>query len=530
MNENQATYAPRFLPARLPRICVALIASNPVDMVQKADVIVRDNPFIEFRLDYLSKPGLALPKLKTFVEYHPEVLILATCRRAANGGKFRGTIASQVDILVKAAAQGCHLVDIELETAVHLKPRDFERLRRSANLILSYHDFRGTKKLEETLAKMRQYPADFIKIVSTANSLYDNVVMMKFLERHSHELQLIGLCMGEQGVMSRVLAVRAGSQFTFASANPGEETGPGQITARTLRETYRIDQVDAATRVYGVAGDPVAHSLSPIMLNTAFRRENVNAVYLALHAKTLDDLMKCLQDIPINGLSVTMPLKEGILKHLDKTDPLTTKIGACNTVVRAQDGKLYGFNTDVGGIVRPLETRLRLQGAKILVLGAGGSARAAVFGLKERGADVYILNRTPAPAQTLAKQARAKAINKTMLKKMEFDVIINATPVGMEGNRDPLPIPEQEFKAKIFFEMVYNPAETKMIKIARGKGMVVIPGSEMFVNQGARQFEIWSGKPAPLLEMQRVVDYALAQRAAAKAAAGKNGNGKRSRK
>jgi 3-dehydroquinate dehydratase/shikimate dehydrogenase len=330
--------------------------------------------------------------------------------------------------------------------------------------------------------------------------------------------------------MSRVLAVRAGSQFTFASANPGEETGPGQITARTLRETYRIDQVDAATRVYGVAGDPVAHSLSPIMLNTAFRRENVNAVYLALHAKTLDDLMKCLHDIPINGLSVTMPFKEGILKHLDKTDPLTTKIGACNTVVRAQDGKLYGFNTDVGGIVRPLEMRLRLQGAKILVLGAGGSARAAVFGLKERGADVYILNRRPAPAQTLAKQARAKAINKTMLKKMEFDVIVNATPVGMEGNRDPLPIPEQDFKAKIFFEMVYNPAETRMIKLARAKGMAVIPGSEMFVNQGARQFEIWSGKPAPLIEMQRVVDYALAQRAAAKAAAGKNGNGKRTKK
>jgi len=515
MNGVTASPAPRFLPARLPRMCVPVWASNPAELAQKADVVVRENPFIEFRLDYLSKPGLAFPRLKTFVEYHPEALIIATCRRAANGGRFRGSIASQIDILVKAASTGCHLVDLELETAARIKSTDFERLRRSANLILSYHDFRGTKKLEETLAKMKHYPADFFKIVTTANSLSDNVVMMKFLERHSHSHSLVGLCMGEQGIISRVLAVRAGSQFTFAAASPGEETAPGQIAARTLRETYRIDQVDAATRVYGVAGDPIEHSLSPIMLNTAFRRENVNAVYLALHAKTLDDLMACVSDIPINGLSVTMPYKEQIVGHLDKTDPLTAKIGACNTVVRAQDGKLYGFNTDVAGVVRPLEMRLRLAGAKILVLGAGGSARAAVFGLKERGAEVFILNRTAGPAQRLAKQARAKAINRTMLKKMEFDVIINATPVGMDGNRDPLPISEPEFKARYFFDMVYSPAETRMIKIARARGMHIIQGSEMFVQQGARQFETWSGKPAPVMDMQRVVDFALAQRAAA---------------
>ena len=521
MNVNTTSYTPRFLPARLPRICVAIVAGNPTEMVEKADAIVRENSFIEFRLDYLPKPALALAKIKAFTEYHPEALIVATCRRAVNGGKFRGTIAAQVDLLAKAAVQGCHLVDVELETAAHLKPQDFAKLRRSANLILSFHDFRATKKLDETFEKMQKYPADFFKIVSTANSLYDSVVMMKFLEKHSHAHSMIGVCMGEQGVISRILAVRAGSQFTFAAASPGEETAPGQIAARTLRETYRIEQVDAATRVYGVAGDPIAHSLSPIMLNTAFRRENVNAVYLALHAKALDDLLDCVRDIPIHGLSVTMPYKEAILKHLDKTDPLTTKIGACNTVVRAQDGKLYGFNTDVAGVVRPLEQRIRIQAARILVLGAGGAARAAVFGLKERGADVYILNRTAGPAQKLAKQAKAKAINRTMLKKLEFDVIINATPAGMEGNRDPLPLSEQELKARYFFEMVYTPAETKMVKMARAKGMHVILGSEMFVHQGARQFEIWSGKPAPLHEMQRVVDFALAQRAAAK-----NGNDK----
>ncbi len=516
MNGTSSSFAPRFLPARLPRVCVAIAATNPAEMVQKADLIVRDNPFIEFRLDYLAKPALALPKLKTFVEFHPEALIVATCRRTRGGGKFRGSIAAQVDILVKAASLGCHLVDVELETAEQLKQSDFNRLRRSANLILSYHDFRGTKKLEEAFARMKEHPADFFKIVTTANSLYDNVVMMKFLEKYSHHHSLIGLCMGEQGVISRVLCVRAGSQFTFAAANPGEETGPGQLTARALRQTFRIDQVDAATRVYGVVGDPVSHSLSPAMLNAAFRRENVNAVYLALHAKSIDDLLDCVRDIPIAGLSITMPYKEQILKQLGKSDAWTTKVGACNTVVRGQDSKLYGFNTDVNGVVRPLEMRMRLQGAKILVLGAGGAARAAVFGVKERGADVYILNRTPAAAQKLAKQAKAKAINRTMLKKLAFEVIINATPVGMEGNRDPLPISEAEMNAKYFFEMVYTPAETPMVKMARARGIHVILGSEMFVQQGARQFEIWTGKPAPIVDMQRVVEHALAQQSAAR--------------
>src|SRR5579864_1779906 len=144
MNGTSSNYAPRFLPARLPRVCVAIAATNPAEMVQKADLVVRDNPFVEFRLDYLPNPTLGLAKLKTFVEYHPEALIIATCRRTANGGKFKGSIASQVDLMVKAASLGCHLVDIELESAAHLKPADFVRLRRSANLIISYHDFRGT--------------------------------------------------------------------------------------------------------------------------------------------------------------------------------------------------------------------------------------------------------------------------------------------------------------------------------------------------------------------------------------------------
>jgi 3-dehydroquinate dehydratase/shikimate dehydrogenase len=350
--------------------------------------------------------------------------------------------------------------------------------------------------------------------VTTANSLYDNVAVTKFLEKKADERSMVMLCMGEQGIISRLLTVRAGSAFTFAAANPGEETAPGQIAARTLRETYRIDRVDAATRVYGVAGDPISHSLSPVMMNTAFRRENLNAVYLALHAKTMKDLMACVRDIPIHGLSITMPYKEEIIAHLDNTDPVTARIGACNTVIRSQEGKLYGFNTDIAGVIRPLEQRLSIANSRFLVLGAGGAARAAVFGLKERGAEVYVSNRTSVTGQKLARQAKARFVKRAQLPKMSFDVIINATPIGMKSEKEPPPLNEKELNARYLFEMVYSAPETRLVKMARAKGMHIISGAEMFVHQGARQFEIWTGKPAPIDEMQRVVLHALEQRAA----------------
>ncbi|MGH9494994.1 MAG: shikimate dehydrogenase [Candidatus Sulfotelmatobacter sp.] len=506
------SFPPRLLPLRLPRVCVAITGDDANAMAEKAEALVRDNPFLEFRLDYLSKPALGLPRIKRFVESHPGVIVIATCRRAANGGKFRGSIASQLDILAKAAAAGCQLLDIELQTASKCKPAQMQKLRSKAAVILSFHDFRGTKKLDETLEKITAYPADFYKVASTATTLSDNITMIKFLARQGDRHSLIGMCMGEQGFISRVLGVRASSVFTFASVGVGEETAPGQVTAQELRNVYRIEQVDVATRVYGVVGDPIAHSLSPAIMNAAFRRENVNAVYLALHAKTLKDLLACVKEIPIHGISVTMPYKEAILGHLDNSDSHTTKIGACNTVVRAQDGKLYGFNTDTAGIVRPIERRLNtIEGARILVLGAGGAARAAVFGLKERGAEVYILNRTAAPAKKLAHQARARIMKRQDLKKLAFDVIINATPVGM-GNSRETPLQDKEINARYVFDMVYDPAETKLLKLARERGAQIIPGIEMFVHQAARQFEIWTGKPAPFDEMLRVVLLAQQER------------------
>jgi 3-dehydroquinate dehydratase/shikimate dehydrogenase len=484
-------------------------------MMQNAENIVREDHFVEFRLDYLPNPAAILPRLKQFLYERGEVTAIATCRRASTGGKFKGTINAELEILEKAATAGCHLIDIELQTAEHTKPAQLKKLRScGAALIISYHDFESTKNLDAIFDRILPFQPEFIKIVATAKTLADNVTMMRFLDRRRDEANLIGISMGEQGTISRVLGLRAGSVFTFAAAHAGEETGPGQIEARTLRETWRIDHIDASTKVYGVAGNPVRHSLSPLMHNIAFRRETVNGVFLPLQTTRINDLLTLTREVPLQGLAITMPFKTEIIKHLAKTDALSQKIGACNTVVRSQDGKLYGFNTDVAAIIRPLERRLPLKGAKILVLGAGGAGRAAVFGLVEKGAEVFIWNRTAETAKKLARQAKAKTIRREQIAKSNFDVIINTTPVGMRGVKPASLLEPKELNTRLVFDLVYNPIDTPLIRMAREKGLPVITGVEMFVHQGARQFEIWTGKPAPEEEMLRVVVHALRQESA----------------
>lgn len=512
---NKSTQiASHLLRSRIGKICIAITGQTAEEMVEKATAVLKDTTFIEFRLDYMPRPAAALPTLKEFIAENGAATVVATCRCKDNGGRFEGSNQAALEILLKAAEAGFHLVDIELQSIEKLPKNTIQRLRDAgAAVILSFHDFKQTGDLDAIYGRMEPYAPDFYKVVPTARTLTDNLKLMHFLERMEDRsnASIVGICMGEAGIISRVLGLRAGSVFTFAAATQAEATAPGQIAARTLLETYRIDQVDVATKVYGVAGDPIKSSMSPLMMNTAFRRETVNAVYLALQTKNVEDLFKLAREIPIQGLSVTMPLKEGVIPFLERTDPLSAKIGAVNTIRRFPDGKFYGFNTDVDAIVRPLERRLNLRDAKVLVLGAGGAARAAVFGCRNKGAEVFILNRTPETAQKLARQAGAKTVKREAVAKQSFDVILNATPAGMTGNKIASILTPEELNARIVFDLVYNPVETPLLRMARQKGIAVISGVEMFVQQGARQFEIWTGKPAPEEEMLRVVLHALRQ-------------------
>src|SRR5580700_10867198 len=214
------TLVPRFLPMRLPKVCLALSGDTLEDMLAIAESMARDNPFLEFRLDYLKQPLAALPKIHRFLETHQYVTAIGTCRRAENGGRFKGSLASQLEVLTKAHATGCQIVDLEIQSSLKAKREAIARLRSRAGLIVSFHDFRATRNLDETLEKMLKVPADFYKVVSTATTLSDNVTMMKFLQAQSDKHAMIGLCMGEQGVISRVLGVRAGSAFTFGAVDP----------------------------------------------------------------------------------------------------------------------------------------------------------------------------------------------------------------------------------------------------------------------------------------------------------------------
>ena len=507
---------------RVPKLCIAIQADSPAEMLDRAGAALADSKFLELRLDSLAKPAPALPKIKEFLQARKDVTAIATCRRKLFGGKFAQSLTHELEVLLAAADAGCQIVDLEVESAEEAKPAALAKFREGlraagTTLLISFHDFSRTKGLEHAADRIEAFAPDFVKVVSTAKSLADNLAVLKLIEQRSLSAEVVGIAMGEEGLISRVLGPRAGAAFTFASFSDGAETAPGQVTARVLRELYRVDQLDRATQIFGVAGNPISHSLSPLMQNTAFRKEGVNAVLLPLKVRALTDLLTMVKELPLAGVAVTMPLKQEVLPYLANpvsrsSVPLTHRIGACNTLRIGSDGKIVGFNTDVDGVVRPLEKRLKLKGARIVVLGAGGAARAAVFGLVAQGAEVFIVNRTHETAVALAKEAKAKALKHEVFAKSRFDVLINSTPCGMAGSKQALPLKESELNAGLVFDMVYNPLETPLLKLARSRGIPVVTGLEMFVQQGARQFEIWTGKPAPEAEMLRVVELELRRR------------------
>ena len=339
-----------------------------------------------------------------------------------------------------------------------------------AALLISFHDFTRTRSLEQAADRIERFKPDYVKVVSTARSLADNLAVLRLIEDRS----LRHACGGHRDGRRRPFEPRARTArrrgVYVCLALRRRRNGAGQVSARTLLDLYRVEHLDQATRIFGVAGNPIAHSLSPLMHNTAFRRETVNAVMLPLKVKSLDDLLTVVRELPLAGVAVTMPLKQEVLPHLANMDPLTAKIGACNTLRTGADGKLYGFNTDVAGVLRPLEKRLRLKGARVAVLGAGGAARAAVFGLVEQGAEVFIVNRTHEKAVALARKAKAKSLKHEVLAKQKFDALINTTPCGMTGIKQVLPIKENELNANLVFDMVYNPLETPLLKLAKPAG------------------------------------------------------------
>jgi shikimate dehydrogenase len=283
---------------------------------------------------------------------------------------------------------------------------------------------------------------------------------------------------------------------------------------------YRADCLDRRTRIYGVIGNPVGHSLSPQLQNAAFQARRINAVYLPFLVRDLEDFLAAIEPFGIAGFSVTLPHKQRILRHLNGCDPLARAIGAVNTVVVRPGGKLYGYNTDYVGVLRSLERRIHLSSSRVLVVGAGGAARAVAFALVQAGAAVCISSRRKKPAQTLAKMAGAVALESDRIRHEFFDAIINATPVGMHPFVTDSPLNAAELNCRLVFDTIYRPRVTRLMQLAARRGIECVSGVEMFVAQGTAQWEIWTGERAPVLTMRSAVERALAREEAVRGKTG----------
>ena len=267
-------------------------------------------------------------------------------------------------------------------------------------------------------------------------------------------------------------------------------------------------RIDPDTIVFGIIGYPLSHSLSPIMHNRAFEEKGINAIYLYFPCRFVEGVVSGMKALSIKGLSVTIPHKESICKYLDEIDPIARKIGAVNTLVN-RDGRIIGYNTDAYGAIRAIKERTEVQGKDVLIIGAGGAARAIAFALKEEGANLFIANRSRERGERLSKDVKAEFFLFSQIPERRFDIIIQTTPVGMYPNVDEIPVSDKILKeGTVVMDIVYNPMETKFLKIAKERGCNVISGVDMFVYQGARQFELWTGRDAPVdLMRDTVISY-----------------------
>src|SRR6516225_414909 len=486
----------------LPRICIALGLPDVPTLLEHARREAESGEiFLEFRLDYLSNPCKGAEAIPQFLEKFPDCILLATCRRHQNHGKFNGSIEEQLAVLDLAVRNGAHAIDIEIETAEVAQDR-LSAFRGRTYVMVSYHNFEATPPMDTVVSRVMKVQADAYKIVTTARKPSDNVRVLsvaKALPKH----RMIVLAMGELGFPTRVLSPVFGGVYTYAAPMYAEGTAAGQVSSRFLRHLYRVEKLGKSAKIYGVIADPIRHSISPAVHNRAFQSKRVDAVYLPflVSPPCLRDFFSLAAKLPLSGFSVTIPHKQKIIRYLDIVDPLARRIGAVNTVWR-KAGKWRGTNTDAAGVTGPLSRLLKISKASVLIVGNGGAARSAACALSDAGAKIALVGRNPDRVRALSKICGAEALMREQLPGRKFDAIIHATPLGMFPHVNECFF-EGDIPGDVVFDMVYNPLETTLLRRAREQGKTVIPGIEMFVEQAVRQFEIWTGESAPRSVIQK---------------------------
>jgi 3-dehydroquinate dehydratase/shikimate dehydrogenase len=463
--------------------------------------------FLEFRLDFLDNPRKGAEAIAAFLDQFPDCIVLATCRRHQNHGKFNGSIEEQFAILDVAVASGAHAIDVEIETAeaAHEKLSHF---RGRAQVVISYHNFEATPPMDTVVNRMLKLQADAYKIVTTARKPSDNVRVLAAAKALPKQ-HMVVLAMGELGFPTRVLSPVFGGVYTYAAPMCADGTAAGQVSARFLRHLYRVEKLRKSAKIYGVIADPVRHSISPAVHNRAFQARRIDAVYLPflVSPACLRDFFVMADRLPLAGFSVTIPHKQKIIRYLDTVEPLARRIGAVNTVWR-KAGRWRGTNTDAAGVTGPLARHLRLQKASVLIVGNGGAARGAACALHDAGARIAIVGRNPDRVRALAKVANAEPLLRDQLAGRKFDAVVHATPLGMFPHVNECFF-DGDIPGDVVFDMVYNPMETLLLKRARQQGKAAVAGLDMFIEQAVRQFELWTDDSAPRSVMQRAALEAL---------------------
>jgi 3-dehydroquinate dehydratase/shikimate dehydrogenase len=488
------------------RLCGVVAAESAREMRVQIGQALHKTRTLELRLDYLRNAG----ELEIFLSWlrnrRPQGIFIATCRRKEGGGLFGGSREKQIEILAEAARSGCAWCDVEIETAKHMARGELHRALSPARVMVSYHNFGETPRtLGKIVRALASAGGQAIKIAAQCHSVSDSV---HICEVARNRRDTVAVPMGEFGLAGRVLSPRMGSAIAYAAVD--QATAPGQLSLSEMTELYRVTEISRRTRVYGVIGDPIGHSLSPLLHNTAFRARKFDAVFVPFLVRNLREFLSAMKGFGVAGLSVTIPHKETILRFLDDCDPLAARIGAVNTVVVRGAGRLYGYNTDYVGVLRSLERRVRLAGSRVLLFGAGGAARAAAFALAQAGSIVCISARRPERAEALARAAGGQAVARGALKREYFDAVVNCTPIGMQP-KGGSPLSSSELNCRVVMDMVYRPRETELLRLARRKGIEIISGLEMFLAQGFAQYEIWTGERAPENAMRRAVVSTLAK-------------------
>jgi 3-dehydroquinate dehydratase/shikimate dehydrogenase len=487
------------------KICAVVATSDAKSMWRQLGYAFRKTRTVELRLDWLSGNREISRFLRLLASKPPHATVIATCRRREAGGLYRGTIAKQLVHLAEAIRAGCSWYDLDIETALACPPELVDVLLGEGRQLLSAHFFRRSpEKLKRIAAGLSQTLPDAIKIAARCDSLQG---ALRLLHLTRGRRNFVVVPMGEAALPARILALREGSALAYAPVE--HATAPGQVSLDELKNLYRADRLDRRTRVYGVIGDPIGHSLSPQMQNAGFHARRINAVYVPFPVRDLRDFLASFEAFGIAGFSVTLPHKERILRHLDGCDPLAASIGAVNTVVVRSGGKLYGYNTDYVGVLRSLERRIPLRGSRVLVYGAGGAARAVAFALEQAGSSVCVCARRPGRARALALAVGGEAVPQNRLRREFFDAIVNATPVGMHPFPDRSPLDARELNCRLVFDAIYRPRFTKLLRLAARRGIETVSGVEMFVAQGTAQWEIWTGERAPVGPMRSAVVRAL---------------------